>query len=177
MAHCTTGVFNWMEDERLQVEFVRRIESLNETFSQIHSTTHFKTISKHISRLIVDFLEVDRSIFILIDPEKIELNYVGGWNYETKHFLELTPGVLKTGITDWVLKNKKPYCTNDAQTDPLNVGKSKQHAVDHNSGPVMVVPIMHDQRIFGTLTAVRKKVIIIIYLLRLRSHSSVCLAL
>jgi|GEM_PF-2029629 len=63
---------------------------------------------------------------------------------------------LMTGLTGWVVREKKPALSPKGKADPRESLEVQQNRADNQFGSVIVVPLQYQKNILGTLTAVNR---------------------
>jgi len=125
-----------------------------------------------------ELLEADSSLFLIVDKQKGLITEKCGHNYNDEFLDQLEFDELMDGLSGEVLETGKPCKHENAQA--LSKGKALKHAEEHNTGPIIVAPLLakthigetdslsksHSsddiqekeikQQVIGTLTACRK---------------------
>ncbi len=142
--------------------------------SKLDTNEILNSIGQHISEL----LEADSSLFLIVDKQKRLITEKCGHNYDDVFLNQLEFDELMEGVSGEVLETGKP-CKYE-NTQALSKGKALKHAEEHNTGPIIVAPLLakthigetdslskfHSsndiqekeikQQVIGTLTACRK---------------------
>lgn len=156
----------------------KRLEILQGISSSLVSKLVPKEILDSIGQHICELLEADSSLFLIVDKQKGLITEKCGHNYDDEFLNQLEFDELMEGVSGEVLETGKPCRHENAQA--LSKGKALKHAEEHNTGPIIVTPLLaktnigetaslskfHNQydiqekeikqKVIGTLTACRK---------------------
>lgn len=158
----------------------KRLKILQGISSSLVSKLDPKDILDSIGQHICELLEADYSLFLIVDKQKGLITKKCGHNYDDEFLNQLEFDELMEGVSGEVLETGKPCRYENAQTLNANKGKALKHAKEHNTGPIIVAPLLakthiretdslskfhsrYDiqekeikQKVIGTLTACRK---------------------
>ena len=134
-------------------EHAEQLNVLLEHSREITSTFDLDTILQRIADAVVRLLGADASLLLLFDRVSEELTRAVGHNYPegelgTHSFTEIA-----SGLSGWVIEHGEGTTSADIATDPRNRGAALERAGRHPGTSVVVAPIMHDDMVIGTLTA------------------------
>ena len=156
----------------------KRLETLQGISSSLVSKLDPKEILDSIGQHICELLEADSSLFLIVEKQKGLITQKCGHNYDDEFLNQLEFDELMEGMSGEVLETGKPCIHENAQA--LSKGKALKHAKEHNTGPIIVTPLLakthimetdslskfysrYDiqekeikQKVIGTLTACRK---------------------
>jgi K+-sensing histidine kinase KdpD len=131
---------------------IDRFKFLQEINTHILTDLKLDTILESMAEYIANLLGAYRSLFLLFD--KYEIHTKKGYNYTEEHLKWMSVDQLMKGLSGWVYRNRKECISKNAQKDKRNKGIARKKAGKHDTGPLIVVPIMEKNEFFGTLTAV-----------------------
>lgn len=116
---------------------------------------HLPDLLQSITDGLSDALHAERAITIIFDQhhDKI-LHYIrGGTSSRQIEFLSAEQ--LKQGLTGWVIEQKKPALSLKGRPDPRESPTAQERRRAAHSGAVLVVPIIVQDQVIGTITAIR----------------------
>ncbi len=64
---------------------------------------------------------------------------------------------LEEGLTGWVIREQKPALSSGRKPDPRESDLVRQLRDERDIGPIIVTPLQHQDKILGTLTAMRRQ--------------------
>ena len=141
-----------VEDERRR--YKASLETLQEITREVASVHDLSAMLEMIAEKAANFIPARRSLFLLLDPTDPNGVKAYGFSYPREHLESLTVDEFNAGLSGWVLKHKIPTISHNAQQDERQRGIAKQRAEEFNSGPIIVVPVVMQNEVIGTLTTV-----------------------
>lgn len=101
-------------------------------------------------------LHADRVITVILSHNQEEiLHYIrGGAGSDQIEFLSVKE--LKCGLTGWVMREKKPALSPKGRPDPRESARVQKRRAATNSGSALVVPVVNQDQVVGTITAIRR---------------------
>lgn len=156
-------------NENLQREIAKREQIENKFLTSIHKTESLYLVSRSlittgelddslqtVTNHIAGALSVDRVTLITFD---LKMKHI-------THFIKSGPGAdqvvdvsfneLWDGLSGWVLRELKPAVSPKGIPDPRESAAVRQRRADTNCGSIMVVPLLYQNKVLGTLTAINR---------------------
>ncbi|MBN1666674.1 MAG: GAF domain-containing protein, partial [Anaerolineales bacterium] len=131
-----------------------RTRALYEIAQALITTTTLGALLESLVQQITKALKADRSILIMLDPEKQEvLRYVrGGSAKQVGHPISFKE--LWDGLTGWVMRERIPALSPKDSVDTREQNYVRKRRQETNTGSVVVVPLLYREQVLGTLTAI-----------------------
>jgi PAS domain S-box-containing protein len=108
------------------------------------------------ANLMANALAFERIAIITVDIEKQQvLNYYRGGPGK-KELLDITFPHLWDGLSGWVLRELKPALSPKDLPDPRESEAVQQRRLETNCGAIIVIPIVYENKILGTITAINR---------------------
>jgi len=131
-------------------------EALYNVSRSLTSLDSLTDLLKGVVEEVASALPADRVTLILFDKvsEQVTQFVMGGEGWD--QVVEVTFDELLLGLSGWVLQERKPALSPKNQPDPRESPEVQQRRIDTNCGAIIVVPVGHRGKIFGTMTAINR---------------------
>ncbi len=159
--HVLMGISNqvasFLERRRLITNYqkqISNISSLYQVSSAVMEIEDYKKLLKTIADTVAKALP---SRWVAVIPADVENRIMGDVIISGEH-----PQVdvieeyaeFDEGLSGWVIRNKKPAISPKDTPDPREPKRVRERRERNNCGAILVVPLMHQGEILGTMTAV-----------------------
>lgn len=108
-----------------------------------------------VTHQVARSLPADRVLLITLDMDKKRaVHHVTGGT--GKKIPRVPYEELMNGLTGWVIRKRKPAISPKGKPDPREGPAARQTRLAAKSGSILVVPLIYEEEILGTLTAVNR---------------------
>ncbi len=103
----------------------------------------------------VHLVAADRSIILMVDMTRSELVHTVGHGYSPEVLAHHTFEEIMDGISGWVIENQEPTISESIQSDDRNRKTALASAQKDNPACAAIAPLLVENQVIGTLTAIR----------------------
>ena len=157
---------NLDEQQKIVVQGQDEIAELSRWFNstQVLYRSNFALINYHdletLLQRIVDTLvqttSADRVTLMTVDTTAETITRFVRGGRGLKQIVEITYGELQDGLSGWVMRERKAALSLKGQPDPRESETVRQRRRDTNCGDIIVVPLLYQGNVRGTVTAINR---------------------
>jgi len=137
--------------ERRMTGHIKRLMQLLDMGRGMSATFNTNLIMQLLAVTTLDLVNADKSVIILVEDEVVTTVI---WEGAPDDEPDFTYRTIMEGLSGEVIRTRRGVLCEDVATDPRNSGGARKHAAHAPGRAVAVAPIISDETILGTLTAV-----------------------
>jgi signal transduction histidine kinase len=137
--------------ERMMTGHIKQLLQLLDMGRGMSATFDTDIILQLLVVTALDLINSDKSLILLVEDEAVTTVIREGAIDDEPNF---TYQMVMEGLSGEVIRTRRGVLCDDVATDPRNTGSAREHATHAPGTAVAVAPIISDQGILGTLTAV-----------------------
>jgi signal transduction histidine kinase len=137
--------------ERRMTRHIKRLTQLLDMGRGMSATFDSNLIMQLLVVTTLDLINADQSLLLLVKDETVTTVIREGIVDDEP---DLTYESVMEGLSGEVIRTRRGILCDDVAADPRNCGTARMHAVRLPGTAVAVAPIIRDEAILGTLTAV-----------------------
>ena len=132
-----------------------KTEALYQVARSVISLESLREKLQIITDQVASGLKANRVLLITLDLEcnQVVHHVTGG---EGQRFQLVPFEELMAGLTGWVVRERKPAISPKGEPDPREGRAPQQTRMASQAGSILVVPLMYEEEILGTLTAINR---------------------
>jgi signal transduction histidine kinase len=133
-----------------------RTEALYRVGQLLVAAEDLETLLQNVVESAVEAVRSDLVQLIGVDTEAMEVLYSFASGPGAGHTDELTYDDLQQGLSGWSIRHQKPAISPKNQDDPRESEEIRAKRQHNQAGAILVVPLIHRDKLLGTLTAVNR---------------------
>ena len=141
--------------EQTQENLVRT-EALYRVGQLLVAAEDLDTLLQSLVESAVDAIRSDLVQLIGVDTEAMQVLYSFTSGPGAEHTDELTYDDLQQGLSGWSIRHQKPAISPKHEDDPRESEEIRAKRRRNQAGAILVVPLIHRDKLLGTLTAVNR---------------------
>lgn len=133
-----------------------RTKALYDSSRLLIGADDLETVLQSVVDSVADAVDADRVQLFGLDTQHTKVTYAvcsGPSAYLTD---DLTYVQLARGLTGWVMTHREPAVSPKDYADPRESSEVRANRLHTQAGSIVVVPLLHRDRLLGTLTAVNR---------------------
>lgn len=132
-----------------------RTEALFQVSQSAISFQQISEVLRSVVREVAENLPADRVTLLTFDERTREVtNYLGGGPGVRNVEFSTPYDEIRDGLSGWVIQNRVPAISPNGLSDPREGPDSQKRRQETNSGSILVVPLLYQERVVGTMTAI-----------------------
>ena len=140
-------------EERETRRNIERLEALLDMGRGIASVLDPDMILELLVETTVELVGADRSLIVLVDESAAEIVQIVGRGMPTNELHSLSIDEIMDGLSGVAIRTREAVRSNDIACDPANSGLALERARSKPGMSAAIAPIIIDDRVAGTLTA------------------------
>lgn len=141
-------------DEELQLS-LKRMELLYEITRTGITARDPRELLQEVVQYIAHGLPANRATLITFDLAAKKIMHVVGGGVGTQHVVQtVSYDELMNGLTGWTIRTGEVAFSAKGEADPRESEAVQKRREETNCGSVIVAPLRHQQKLFGTLTVI-----------------------
>ncbi|MGC9356405.1 MAG: GAF domain-containing protein [Anaerolineae bacterium] len=138
-------------------EALARTEALYRVGRSVMTIRDLGAVLQEITDLIAEILPADRTSLMTFDLQTEEVvHFVRGGPGRDYLSADISFEELWSGLSGWVLREREPALSLKGEPDPRESAEVRQRRLEMDSGSIIVVPIVYQDEILGTVTAINR---------------------
>ena len=133
-----------------------RTEALYGVSKLLIAAEDLDSILQRLVENVVDAVQSNIVQLIGVDMEAQEVLYSYGGGHEENITHDLTYDDLQQGLSGWSMRNQRPALSSQDGEDPRESERIRAMRRENQAGSILVVPVMHRDKLSGTMTAVNR---------------------
>jgi two-component system, sensor histidine kinase and response regulator len=130
------------------------LQALYRVTSAIIQRTELTTLLQTVVDSVAQALPAERVVLITFDIALAQVQHFVKGGTGTDSVVTVSYNELQHGLSGWVLQERRPALSLKATPDPRELPDVQQRRVETDCGDIIVVPLISDGQLLGTLTAI-----------------------